>query len=94
LETTLLLALMNTFSPFFPALIRLISALLKLINALIGALLRLISALLRFISALANNTPSILLNILTLMNTFFPFYFPAFVKPISALLRLISPLMD
>ena len=40
---------MNTFSPFFPALIRLISA-------LIGALLRLISALLRFISALAYNT--------------------------------------
>jgi phage-related protein len=34
-----------------------------------------------------------LLNILTLMNTFFPF-FPAFVRPIiSALLRLISPLM-
>ena len=61
---------MNTFSPFFPALIRLISALLKLISALIGALLRLISALLRFISALANNTPNILLTILTLMNTF------------------------
>ena len=70
---------MNTFSPFFPALIRLISA-------HIGALLRLISAL-------AKNTPNILLNILTLMNTFFPF-FPAFVRPISALLRLISPLMD
>ena len=32
---------MNTFFPFFPALIRLISALLRLI----GALLRLISAL-------------------------------------------------
>ena len=27
-----------------------------------------------------------------MMNTFFPF-FPAFVRPISALLRLISPLM-
>ena len=36
---------MNTFSPFFPALIRLISALLRLISALMGP-----------ISALGNNT--------------------------------------
>jgi len=64
---------------------------------LIGALLRLKSALLRFISALANNT---LLNILAIMNTFFPF-FPALVRLIlsallglkSALLRLISALL-
>ena len=70
---------MNTFFPFFPALMR-----------LIGALLRLKSALLRFISALANNT---LLNIiLAIMNTFFPF-FPALVRLISALLRLISALL-
>ena len=47
---------------------------------LIGALLRLKSALLRFISALANNT--LLLNILAIMNTFFPF-FPALVRLIS-----------
>ena len=39
---------MNTFFPFFPALVRLISALLGLINAL----LRHISALLRLINAL------------------------------------------
>ena len=82
---------MNPFFPFFPALLRLISALLRLISALIGALLRLISALLRFISALANNTPNILLNILTLMNTF-PF-FPAFVRPISALLSFLNALL-
>jgi len=69
---------MNTFFPFFPALMR-----------LIGALLRLKSALLRFISALANNT---LLNILAIMNTFFPF-FPALVRLISALLGLISALL-
>jgi len=77
---------MNTFFPFFPALMRLKSA-----------LLRLKSALLRFISALANNT---LLNILAIMNTFFPF-FPALVRLIlsallglkSALLRLISALL-
>ena len=70
---------MNTFFPFFPALMR-----------LIGALLRLKSALLRFISALANNT--LLLNILAIMNTFFPF-FPALVRLISALLGLISALL-
>ena len=69
---------MNTFFPFFPALMR-----------LIGALLRLKSALLRFISALANNT---LLNILAIMNTFFPF-FPAVVWLISALLGLINALL-
>jgi len=69
---------MNTFFPFFPALMR-----------LIGALLRLKSALLRFISALANNT---LLNILAIMNTFFPL-FPALVRLISALLRLINALL-
>ena len=69
---------MNTFFPFFPALMR-----------LIGALLRLKSALLRFISALANNT---LLNILAIMNTFFPL-FPALVRLISALLGLISALL-
>jgi len=69
---------MNTFFPFFPALMRLKSA-----------LLRLKSALLRFISALANNT---LLNILAIMNTFFPF-FPALVRLISALLGLISALL-
>ena len=56
---------------------------------LIGALLRLKSALLRFISALANNT---LLNILAIMNTFFPF-FPAVVWLISALLGLINALL-
>ena len=72
---------MNTFFPFFPALLGLISALLRLISALMRtfspffpALIRLISAhigaLLRLISALAKNTPNILLNILTLMNTF------------------------
>jgi len=46
---------MNTFFPFFPALVRLISALLGLISALlrlISALLGLLSALLRLISAL------------------------------------------
>ena len=69
---------MNTFFPFFPALMRLKSA-----------LLRLKSALLRFISALANNT---LLNILAIMNTFFPF-FPAVVWLISALLGLINALL-
>jgi len=41
---------MNTFFPFFPALMRLIGALMRLI----GALMRLKSALLRFIIALAN----------------------------------------
>ena len=67
---------MKMFFPFFPALMR-----------LTGSLLRLKSALLRFISALANNT---LLNILAMMNTFFP---ALAVRFISALLGLISALL-